>query len=954
MRCGIALYGIAPRAVARRRDRAAAGDGGCKARVSHGEGGARPAEASPTACEHRFGGDTVVATVPVGYADGVPRAPRRRGRRGAHRRPAPPDRRRGHHGPADGRLRRPTPTCAVGDEVVLLGARATSEVTADGVGRAARHHRLRDRVRHRPPRPTRHGRLPGPGASRSPAARALPLPDRSGRRDHRHRRASGSGTGPTRSPRPGARSCSSRRARSPRARSAAARRRPASSPCSTRPASCSRIDAVVLSGRLGVRAGGRRRRDAVLRGAGHRLPDGWPGRCRSSSRSRSSTSRRRRHRCGPDPTRATPRAWPRPTAPSALGPVGAGTGAHRRQVARSRARRARAGSAAPPSRRRRPRGRRARGRERLRRRRPSTTPRRRRSPGPTAEPPFAEHHDRRGRHQRHARQGRLPARRPGRPRRPGPGGRPGPHPADGDALRRRRDRRGRRAASTGATRSPLAAVERGHRRPALPAVAVGARRYARRCHDARGACATRPQACTQCRLARRAAPRSCSAWATRRRPDVRRRGSGRRGGPAGPAVRRPLGPAPRPADARGDGPRPRDRGLHRQHGDVPAAGQPRPAARRDRGLPAVARGRSSTSSTRRSSSRLGQLRHASSLLDTTDGITKLRGRELPVRATACSIPTFHPAAVLAGRRRADGPDAGRPRPGQAGRWPATTPAVIALAPTSVDATRDARRPRSPSWPRPGDLVAAGRRPRRRQDRLRPGLRPRPRRRPSPITSPTFTLARQYEGRLPLHHLDVYRLEQLQRGRSTSAWPSCSTRAASTLIEWGDAIAAGAARRLPRGPPRASATGDDDRAIELRRVGAGWSARGRALGRRAAPTVTAPSEASAVLILGIETATAAGRLRHRRARGRARRRPTRPGAGATPRRSSPAIDFVCRQARVELDEIGVRRRRPRARAVHRPAGRRRHGQGDRPGPAGADDRRVQPRPARLPGAVHATG
>ena len=30
----------------------------------------------------------------------------------------------------------------------------------------------------------------------------------------------------------------------------------------------------------------------------------------------------------------------------------------------------------------------------------------------------------------------------------------------------------------------------------------------------------------------------------------------------------------------------------------------------------------------------------------------------------------------------------------------------------------------------------------------------------PITSPTFTLAQQYEGRLLVHHLDVYRLDQL--------------------------------------------------------------------------------------------------------------------------------------------------------------------------------------------------
>ena len=49
---------------------------------------------------------------------------------------------------------------------------------------------------------------------------------------------------------------------------------------------------------------------------------------------------------------------------------------------------------------------------------------------------------------------------------------------------------------------------------------------------------------------------------------------------------------------------------------------------------------------------------------------------------------------------------------------------------------------------------------------------------------------------------------------------------------------------------------------------------------------------------------AGGLRHRRPRGRARRRRTRSRASATPRSLTPAIDFVRRQARVELREIGV--------------------------------------------------
>jgi len=46
-----------------------------------------------------------------------------------------------------------------------------------------------------------------------------------------------------------------------------------------------------------------------------------------------------------------------------------------------------------------------------------------------------------------------------------------------------------------------------------------------------------------------------------------------------------------------------------------------------------------------------------------------------------------------------------------------------------------------------------------------------------ITSPTFVLARDYDdGRLPLHHLDVYRLEPCTRC-STSGFRRSSTMAA---------------------------------------------------------------------------------------------------------------------------------------------------------------------------------
>ena len=71
----------------------------------------------------------------------------------------------------------------------------------------------------------------------------------------------------------------------------------------------------------------------------------------------------------------------------------------------------------------------------------------------------------------------------------------------------------------------------------------------------------------------------------RRRPDVHRRGARGRGGPPGAAVRRPGRAAAQPA-ARRDRDEARGR-LHRQHPEVPPAGQPRPAAGRDRGVLAV-------------------------------------------------------------------------------------------------------------------------------------------------------------------------------------------------------------------------------------------------------------------------------------------------------------------------------------------------------------------------------
>ncbi len=95
-----------------------------------------------------------------------------------------------------------------------------------------------------------------------------------------------------------------------------------------------------------------------------------------------------------------------------------------------------------------------------------------------------------------------------------------------------------------------------------------------------------------------------------------------------------------------------------------------------------------------------------------------------------------------------------------------------------------------------------------------------------ITSPTFTLARHYEGRLPLHHLDVYRLERLSEMQDIGV-PELLDSGGVLVIEWGDAIAAAMPAdylevRFSYGD------GDDDRDLEFRCVGSRWSARERIL------------------------------------------------------------------------------------------------------------------------------
>jgi tRNA threonylcarbamoyladenosine biosynthesis protein TsaE len=96
----------------------------------------------------------------------------------------------------------------------------------------------------------------------------------------------------------------------------------------------------------------------------------------------------------------------------------------------------------------------------------------------------------------------------------------------------------------------------------------------------------------------------------------------------------------------------------------------------------------------------------------------------------------------------------------------------------------------------------------------------------PVVSPTFTIVRQYEGRLPLVHVDVYRLDHLQELHDLGLEELIEGDAV-TLVEWGDVVTA----YLPteRLEIRLDVGGrDDDRVVTLVPRGPSWLARERAL------------------------------------------------------------------------------------------------------------------------------
>ena len=92
----------------------------------------------------------------------------------------------------------------------------------------------------------------------------------------------------------------------------------------------------------------------------------------------------------------------------------------------------------------------------------------------------------------------------------------------------------------------------------------------------------------------------------------------------------------------------------------------------------------------------------------------------------------------------------------------------------------------------------------------------------PVVSPSFTIVREYEGRMPLVHVDVYRIDTVQELYDLG-FEELVRDDGVTLVEWGDMIDG----LLPgdrldvRLTPGAT---DDERVVEIEGQGRSWRAR----------------------------------------------------------------------------------------------------------------------------------
>jgi tRNA threonylcarbamoyladenosine biosynthesis protein TsaE len=108
----------------------------------------------------------------------------------------------------------------------------------------------------------------------------------------------------------------------------------------------------------------------------------------------------------------------------------------------------------------------------------------------------------------------------------------------------------------------------------------------------------------------------------------------------------------------------------------------------------------------------------------------------------------------------------------------------------------------------------------------------------PVVSPTFTLVREYHGRLEVAHVDVYRLERIQDVVDLGL-EELGDGEAVLLVEWGDAVE----EVLPADHVTIELTGggdaDEERTLVFTPGGTSWVERWERLEQVLTPWGTAP-------------------------------------------------------------------------------------------------------------------
>ena len=235
-----------------------------------------------------------------------------------------------------------------------------------------------------------------------------------------------------------------------------------------------------------------------------------------------------------------------------------------------------------------------------------------------------------------------------------------------------------------------------------------------------------------------------------------------------------------------------------------------------------------------------------------------------------------------------------------------------------------------------------------------GLAARARRRREPVTSPTFTIVQEYDGRCRVAHVDVYRLERIQELHDLGF---------EELLDGPRSRSSSGARSSRRPAARPHRRAARDRRRRRRRRGCSRSSRsGPSWARAAGRSSTARSPrlgAALMLLLGIDTVDAPGRRRARRTStacsGRVELGGTR--RHGPPRHAetlAPAIAWCCEQCGVDARAALGDRGRHRPGHVHRTARRRHDREGAGAVAAHPGDPDPEPRPARVPAALHARG